>query len=259
MSPVPLQHVLNQIEAARCELESYRPAQIDWVGRSRSTAMSLVPWLAENSSELKNYLTRVMNSPHDVRQLVKRLHELLDSIPDDSRQRTLKRLKKQLDQSLERERLLLRSVGGTVISKLIEDFLIGKSVDWQLESNGASDYPDLFLRSKDYSKLPKFRRGTDQVYGAAVKGNEKRPVRVPDGLEVKTCRNRFAVDCHHAHAGLHLAVLYEKVKAQFVVKDILVAYMYFDLYRITKPATPTTTLKASFSGDHFVSLIYDVD
>jgi len=111
------------------------------------------------------------------------------------------------------------------------------------------------LRDNDYSLLPKFQRGTKQVYGAAIKGKSRRPVRVPDGLEIKTCKGPFAVDCHHAHAGLHLVVLFNKTKKQFRVNDIQVAFMRAELYRITVPASPTTTLKASFNGQPFVSIL----
>ena len=56
-----------------------------------------------------------------------------------------------------------------------------------------------------------------------VKGN--RPVRVPDGLEIKTCRERIAVDCHHPHAGLHLAQCFSEVSRIFTVNDVRVAFL----------------------------------
>ncbi|MFM8327719.1 MAG: hypothetical protein ACKN9U_22900, partial [Pirellulaceae bacterium] len=87
----------------------------------------------------------------------------------------------RLRSSLDYEELLISEAGGMVVSKLIERFLIEKSVGWKLESNGA-----------------------------AIKGKSQRPVRVPDGLEVKTCKGPFAVDCHHAHAGLHLVVRHQR-------------------------------------------------
>jgi hypothetical protein len=171
------------------------------------------------------------------------------------RSTTNENLISRLRSALEYEELLISEAGGTVVSKLIERFLIDKSVDWNLESNGASDYPDLFFRDNDYSKLSKFQRVSKQIYGAALKGKSLRPVRVSDGLEVKTCKGPFAVDCHHAHAGLHLVVLFSKTRNQFRVNDIQVAFMRREFYRITVPASPTTTLKASFNGQNFISIL----
>ena len=74
------------------------------------------------------------------------------------RSTTNENLISRLRSALEYEELLISEAGGTVVSKLIERFLIDKSVDWNLESNGASDYPDLFFRDNDYSKLSKFQR-----------------------------------------------------------------------------------------------------
>ncbi len=162
-----------------------------------------------------------------------------------------------MDRELDREAILLATVGGDVMSKVIEKFLLESFPDGHLESNGRSDYPDLFLRPNDYEGLPKFARlkGKTPSYGAAIKGKSNRPVRIPDGLEIKTCKDRFAVDCHHAHVGLHMALLFRGRKGSLEVFDIMVAFMRFADYRVTKPASPTTTLKASFNGKNFVSLI----
>jgi hypothetical protein len=162
-----------------------------------------------------------------------------------------------MDRELDREAVLLINVGGDAISKVVEKFLI-ESFRGELATNGPSDYPDLFLRTKDYDQWPRFvriKKGDSTEYGAALKGTSKRPVRVPDGLEVKTCKGKFNVDCHHGHAGLHLAVVYHLDAVGTVVDDVLVAFMRLADYRITKPSTATTTLKASFNGKNFVSLL----
>jgi hypothetical protein len=86
--------------------------------------------------------------------------------------------------------VLLGYVGGDVVSKIVEKYLINQYPEGSLESNGASDYPDLFFRSDDYSQLPAFTRGKGQTYGAATKGKAKRPVRIPDGLESKHVTRR---------------------------------------------------------------------
>lgn len=90
-------------------------------------------------------------------------------------------------------------------------------------------------------------------YGVALKGN--RPVRVPDGLEIKTCRDRIAVDCHHPHAGLHLALIFSEVSRIFPVNDVRIAFLRSKDYREAQRNTTATTVKYSFGGERFVSLL----
>lgn len=255
MNTAALSHVLNQIKLATPELSKYAPETVVWQSRCKRVATRLVPWLENEAKSLADFLTGVLNSPADVRRAVSAIIAFLESQPAANSNKNIQAEIETIKQALDHEKLLLLSMGGTVVSKLVERFLIERSTEWELESNGASDYPDLFLRSDDYSQLPGFRRGKDQVYGASLKGKSKRPVRVPDGLEVKTCRRNFAVDCHHAHVGLHLVVIFDRVKNNFIITDVLVGFMRHELYRITIPATPTTTLKASFNGQHFVSIL----
>ncbi len=255
MTSRALRHVLKQIQEAKPELSSTLPKGINWIPRATETCNRIVPWLEDHSTVLASYLTGVMNSPNDVRESVKLLVDRFLTETASRQSTTDEKLLTRVRSALEYEELLISGAGGTVVSKLIERFLIDKSENWNLESNGASDYPDLFFRDNDYSMLSKFQRGSKQVYGAALKGKSLRPVRVPDGLEVKTCKGPFAVDCHHAHAGLHLVVLFSKARNQFCVNDIQVAFMRQEFYRITVPASPTTTLKASFNGQNFISIL----
>ena len=95
----------------------------------------------------------------------------------------------------------------------------------------------------------------EDEYGAAVKGRQKRPVRVPDGLEIKTCRERIAVDCHHPHAGLHLVLLFTEAARLFAVEDVRIAFLRAGDYRESERNTTATTVKYSFNGDYFVSLL----
>jgi hypothetical protein len=243
----PLQAVLNQIKSAKEELDGYAPSGYGWFSRSNETANLLVPWLHQSAPSLKNYIQEIMNSRLNVRAIwadIVKKHG--SSLP--------KGLVGNLTAELRWESILLSYVGGDLISKVIEKFLIEKFNLGKLESNGKSDYPDLFLRSKDYLNLPKFERKDVKEYGAALKG-DNRPVRVPDGLEVKTCRDRFSVDCHYAHMGLHLVILLHEAEGLTLVDDILVAFLQKSDYRITIPKTGTTTLKASFGGKNFVSLL----
>lgn len=88
-----------------------------------------------------------------------------------------------------------------------------------------------------------------------MRGKEKKPVRVPDGLEIKTSRDGANVDCHYPHVGLHLMLSFRTTADRIVVDDVLVAFLRQKDYRITRPKTKATTLKASFSRSPFVSLL----
>ena len=92
-------------------------------------------------------------------------------------------------------------------------------------------------------------------YGAAVKGRPPRPVRVPDGLEVKTCRNSIKVDCHHNHIGTHLVVVVSEADGSITVTDIAVAFLNATDYYRSERNTTATTEKFSFGGGRFVSLL----
>ncbi|MDZ4686002.1 MAG: hypothetical protein SH850_13115 [Planctomycetaceae bacterium] len=82
-------------------------------------------------------------------------------------------------------------------------------------------------------------------------------MRVPDGLEIKTCRKVIRVDCHHSHPGLHLVLVFDKVGRMFSVTDVRVAFLQSSDYHVSERNTPTTTVKSSFNGDRFVSLLPD--
>ncbi|QDU53879.1 hypothetical protein Pan181_00570 [Aeoliella mucimassa] len=243
----PLATVLAQVENAKAELDNYPPVDFDWYSRCIKTVNTTVPWLVGVGPLLKQYVEEVLNSPTLVRDTWTKIRSTAnDSIPLG--------LIDIIDRELDREKVLLDQVGGDIVSKVVEQFLIEHFEEGCLESNGKSDYPDLFLRSRSYEGLPKFTRGSKN-YGAALKGNRARPVRVPDGLEIKTCRNRFAVDCHYPHTGLHLAVVFKEEKVLLEVTDIKIAFMRVSDYRISKRSTKATTDKASFNGSNFVSVL----
>lgn len=251
-----MDHILRQIDAASPELLAYGPSEVDWHERAIATSRLLVPWLEENAHGLASYVSSIMNSPSDVRQAASDIATTIASSNELTANEELLAASARLQSSLDAEELLITNAGGTIVSKLIERYLISEASSWRLESNGASDYPDLFVRDFDYTFLPRFVKKSDQSYGSSLKGKMLRPVRVPDGLEIKTCKGRFAVDCHHAHAGLHLVLLFEKSKRSFSTTDVQVGFMRHDFYRLTDPKSPTTTLKASFNGEHFVSLLH---
>jgi hypothetical protein len=140
------------------------------------------------------------------------------------------------------------------VSVVVTGYRLSKFPGGALVGNSKSDYPDLFIKTYDYSKLP-VRSRDDKEIGAAIRGREKKPVRVPDGLEIKTSRDGANIDCHYPHVGLHLMLSFQTTGERVVVDDVLVAFLRHDDYRITKPKTKATTLKASFSRAPFVSLL----
>ena len=229
-------------------MRTYRPATVDWHGRSLATADSLIPWLIQVAPALKNHVQDVLNAPALLRSMwaTSRCHVNLPKEQIEA-----------FDRQLVLDDVLRESVTGEVVSNVVSKFLIEHHPDAALRSNGRSDYPDLYLATLDYSVLPQFKRkkraAAEDEYGAALTGN--RPVRVPDGMEIKTCRERIAVDCHHPHAGLHLVLLFTEAARMFTVEDVRVAFLRAGDYRESERNTTATTVKFSFNGDHFVSLL----
>jgi len=147
---------------------------------------------------------------------------------------------------------LRTSVSGETVSTVVTKFLLGKYE--YLTDNGRSDYPDVFINDLDYTSLPKFSTKV-KVYGAALKGQTKRPVRVPDGLEIKTCRKTLRVDCHYNHMGLHLALIFQTERGRYQVTDLAVAFLNPSDYHASSESTEATTRKFSFNDKQFVSLM----
>ena len=184
----------------------------------------------------------ILNSPADVRDTwtrVKQEHDLRGEFVV------------KMDHALQYENALLQELTGELVSIVISNYLIDSHPRKLLASNGKSDYPDLYLNHYDYSALPKFSRKAKE-YGAALKGG--RPVKVPDGLEIKSCDGQLRVDCHNPHAGLHLALVFQDA-GRVSVDDILVAFLTYDDYHHSGRNTEATTVKHSFNDAQFVSLL----
>lgn len=239
-----LAHVLAQVEAAKPELDEYAPEGVGWHGRVVAAVTQIVPWLAVEAPGLRLYLEEVLNSPALLRAAWRALKAKIGAGEEVAR----------LEQLLDREAKLLEFVGGDNVSTLVTQYLISKWPDGSLAANSKSDYPDLFIKAYDYSQLPVRARDNKEI-GAAIRGKHRRPVRVPDGLEIKTSRDNASIDCHFPHVGLHLMASFRTSGAGVVVDDLLVAFLRKDLYRITVPKTGATTLKASFSRAIFVSVL----
>ena len=241
-------HVIHrQIEEAFEDLSRYPPHELNWPTRVKATAQVLIPFLHKEAPGLKAYVEAVLNAPVELRRLWSDLRGRVDLPPA---------LFANFDRQLSLDDILRESVTGEVVSKVVTKYFSDTKLD--LRSNGRSDYPDLYLGTLDYSGLAQFQRKRsdgDVEYGAALKGKEKRPVRVPDGLEIKTCRNQLRVDCHHPHIGLHLAVVFEESKRFFTVTDLRIAFLTRRDYHEAGRNTTATTVKYSFNGERFVSLV----
>ena len=215
-----------------------------------ATAEVVLPWLSGIAAEACGFCEEVYNSPARLRAAwaLLKAENAMGAAADP------------IDFQLGREQVLLSEIAGDVVSRVLTDYLLGDGVGQQLRANGHSDYPDLFFTDRDYSTLPrhvrqKGRRGHDEGRWAALKGKPPRPVRVPDGVEIKTCRNSFRVDCHYAHMGLHVALLYTERRGTAQVRNLLVAFLKRSDYRASKINTGATTTKHSFGPDRFVSLL----
>lgn len=239
-----LDRIIEQVHGAKPELDAYAPSGFGWHARCIQTAETLVPWLVSEAPELKTYVEDVLNSPRLLHDAWAAVRIRIDAPAEVAR----------IDLLLERQAVLLEFVAGDTVSAVVTGFLIDRFPAAELAGNSKSDYPDLFIKAYDYSELP-VRTRKDVEIGAAVRGPQRKPVRVPDGLEIKTSRDRASIDCHYPHMGLHLMLSFITTGERVVVDDVLAAFLRHDDYRITVPKTKATTLKASFSREPFVSLL----
>jgi len=244
MADSALSAILQQVESAKPEFDGYAPAGFEWYMRSRKTVQTVVPWLIHEAAGLRMYVEEVLNSPSLLREAWSALKIQIDSPAEVAR----------IDELLKSEAVLLDFIAGDTVSTVVTGHLLARFPDGTLAGNSKSDYPDLFLKTSDYSTLP-VRTRDDKEIGAAVRGKQRKPVRVPDGLEIKTSRDKANIDCHYPHVGLHLMLSFITTGQKVVVDDVLAAFLQHAHYRITEPKTKATTLKASFSRAHFVSLL----
>lgn len=227
------------------------PSAFCWHGRAVSTVKTLVPWLIEQAPALRDYVQQVLNSPRFLRDAWAELRTQIDAPSGVAR----------LDQLLEYEEVLVTDISGDKVSAAVTKHLIAQYPGAGLVANSKSDYPDVFLLACDYSNLPvriqtkKKADGDKQEIGAAVRGDNRRPVRVPDGLEIKISRDNKRIDCHYSHPGLHLLVSFVTKRGPPVVDDVLAAFLRKADYHESGRNTEATTVKHSFSRASFVSLL----
>lgn len=213
--------------------------RIGWPERIRRTAETYVPRIVEAAKDLMRHVESSLNSPAVVREIWGRVK---DGLNDDQ-------LIAEMEDALKREQTLLSVITGETVSKLIADFLCGRYEE--LAQNNRSTYPDLYLKTADYSQLPKRKRGLAE--GPAVKGD--RPTSVPDGIEIKSNSGlRIRVDCHHDHQGLHLVLTFDRDRGRWTVHDVYLAYLSKSDYKRAERNTTATTDKFSFGHAPFISV-----
>lgn len=247
MPNTTLDVINRQIDKAKVDLQQYSPKEMGWHSRAKTAAAFFVPWLEANAPTVKTYVEGVLNAPVQLRQMWNKISPHVN-LPKEKIE--------AFNRQLALDDVLRESVTGETVSKVITRFLLDHNPE--LRANGRSDYPDIYMASADYSAVPVFRRmrpSEQEEYGAALKGSERRPVRVPDGLEIKTCRDQIRVDCHHPHVGLHFALVFSETNRLFTVTDLRIAFLRFSDYREAGRNTTATTVKFSFNGDQFVTLL----
>ncbi len=239
-------HVFSQIENDAIALSELAPA-IGWRQRVEQAADDFLPQLIAFAPALMQEVAAILNSPNRIRESWQTIRRsLVGTIASEEIQQAVR----TLDDELRHESNLLTVITGETVSGLLTDFLCRGIAT--LRKNKRSTYPDLYFAGFDYSRLPQRRRG--QAIGPARKGDA--PSSVPDGIEIKSQRGqRIRVDCHHPHQGLHLVMTFDQQQEDWVVFDVLVAYLTKADYRRATRNTTATTEKFSFSHAPFISVI----
>lgn len=233
-----LEYILRQIERDQNELLRLEP-QLGWLARVRTTAETFVPRIVASAADLMRHVDCSLNSPSLVRETWERIKEIVND----------ERLISEMDDAILREQMLLSVITGETVSKLIADFLCERFR--KLAQNNRSTYPDLYLQTADYTRLPKRTRALAE--GPALRGDK--PTSVPDGIEIKSNRGpRIRVDCHHDHQGLHLALTFDQEDSRWQVHDVYLAYLSKAAYKRAKRNTTATTDKFSFGHAPFISV-----
>ena len=125
--------IKQQIREAESELAQYQPREMNWADRSRASSAKLIPWLEKAAPGLKSYVEEVLNAPVNLRELWNQVRNQ-SKLPEQ--------VKTEFDRQLTLDDVLRESVTGEAVSKVVTIYLTKQNPDFQ--SNGRSDYPDLF-------------------------------------------------------------------------------------------------------------------
>ena len=248
----PAQHVLSQFNdpTAQQELRDMSDATFDWNSRARTTMEAVLPRLPALALNLSIEIPRLLNSPIHI---INKLQAGSVSHPE-LKKGTLGAWYDDVCQSATASKALVENLESQQISNAIQRFLIlPSSIGDLFKANGPSIYPDLLLKSHDYSNLPSQNR-SNPIDGPCLRG--EKASNVPDGMEVKTNRGpRIKVDAHGAHPGLHFGVTWDFDSGAVVVTGVWVAYVGVKDYNHSNRNVSSTTVKYSFGHDLFVSLL----
>lgn len=261
-----LSHIRSQVSDRKASEELKRLGGRDWNSRVTESIEFFVPVLVSMAPKLVQRLEVVFQGPSRLLQLFasKEFKAVVNSVENDpASYQSLQKIEQDgrtlAEGTLE---LVTKYLVAQQITKVIEAFLqetFGESV----KTNGASLYPDIYRVESEafYSMLPiqrskkKGQDLVDTIHGPCVNGNGQ-PSKVPDGLELKSKRGAgIRVDCHAAHPGMFMVITWSTVKQILVVNDIALAYVRSFDYSECKRNTKATTVKYSFGGERFISLL----
>lgn len=248
-----LEQIKAQIDAGRDELPAV-PAGVDWHARCHRTAEELVPWLQGVAAGLIEYMEGVLDAPKSIRRMWAEIRPFV-ALPAGQLD--------EFEKVLALDEMLSRSLNGQVISSILTKRLVDTAPpQLALTGNAGNDFPDLYLGCGGewgYAALPKRKdtgkEGGAKEYGPSLVGAAGRPVRVPDGMEVKTSPRTVKADCHYNHAGLHLVIVYVVAGGVYRVADLKAGFLRPSDYKMRGRNTEATTVKYSFAGEPFISLL----
>lgn len=250
--PSPAQHIHSQFndKTVQQELRDMSDAKFDWNARVTTTMAAVLPRLPALALDLSIEIPRLLNSPiHTINKL-----QAGSASHPELRIGTLGAWYDDVCQSATASKALVENLESQQISNAIQRFLLlPTSIGDIFKSNGPSIYPDLLLKSHDYSNLP-IQNRINPIDGPCLRGGNAS--NVPDGMEIKTNRGaRIKVDAHGAHPGLHFGVTWDFDSVGVVIKGVWVAYIGAKDYHHSNRNVSSTTVKCSFGHDLFASLM----
>jgi hypothetical protein len=247
-------HVWNQFteQTAQSELRGLGPSGVDWISRTKNTLEELLPRLREFAQRLAVDVPANLNAAVHMKVLLDQGETVLQrALERDSAARAWI---KQMRRAADGAHAVVGNLESQQISSAIQRYTISPAGLGDLVvRNGGSIYPDLILKNKDYSMLPRQSR-IALVDGPCLRGSN--PSNVPDGCEIKTNQGtRVKVDAHGAHPGLHLGVTWDLASGGVKITGVWVAYVRIADHRESGRNVRVTTVKYSFGHDLFRSIL----
>jgi len=251
-------HINNVFNSnkAQNELKKMSSPKMDWVSQTRNSLDIILPQLPDIAHHLFKTVPEKLNRVSNLLDIIEESKSLDVSLKENE---SFKEWHKKLVSTANKTSSAIGKLHSQQVSSEIQRAIKSFCGDLFVE-NGHSLYPDLILSKNDYSELTPQTKGTKtkRIKGPCYNG--KKPSNVPDGLEIKTNnRKTMRVDAHACHAGLHLGVTWDyEVEGKFErfrINDILIAYIRLCDHTKGKRNLDTTTYKASFGHNLFISLL----